>query len=192
MIDSMQIAEIRPHLWRWTAPHPEWQPGADWEQEVGCVYYESSAATILIDPLIPPERTRFLDALDRDVERRGLPVSILLTCAWHTRSATELAGRYGAAAVRADDVAALPFELVEETMYWLPEVRALVPGDSLIGDGRGGIAVCPNTWLEGDTPERLREELRLLLDLPVELVLVSHGDPVLEGGGAALEAALRA
>ena len=187
----MEVARITPRLWRWTAQHPEWHHGADWAQEVGCVYYESSSATVLIDPLVPPERAPFLDALDRDVERHGLPVSILLTCAWHERSTTELTERYGADAVVPDDVVAIPFELVEETMYWLPADRALVPGDALIGDGRGGITVCPETWLEEGTPAQLRETLRPLLDLPVELVLASHGDAVLENGGAALEQALR-
>ena len=36
----------------------------------------------------------------------------------------------------------------------------------------------------------LRESLRPLLDLPVELVLVSHGEPVLENGREAIAAAL--
>ena len=75
----MKGSELAPGLWRWTAPHPNWREGADWEQEVGCVYYEAPDATVLIDPLVPPERERFFEALDRDVERRGLPVSILLT-----------------------------------------------------------------------------------------------------------------
>ena len=77
-------------------------------------------------------------------------------------------------------------------MYWLPDDRTLVTGDSLMGDGGGGITVCPDTWLEGDAPEVLRRELRSLLELPIERVLVSHGDPVLEDGRAALERALRA
>ena len=187
----MEVARITPRLWRWTAQHPQWHHGADWEPEVGCVYYESSSATVLIDPLIPSQRARFLDALDRDVERHGRPVSVLLTCAWHSRSAAELGERYGADGVVPDDVVAIPFELVEETMYWLPADRALVPGDALFGDGRGGITVCPETWLEEGTPAQLRKALRALLDLPVELVLVTHGAPVLEDGHAALEQALR-
>jgi glyoxylase-like metal-dependent hydrolase (beta-lactamase superfamily II) len=187
----MQVAELRRGLWRWTAPHPEWHEGADWEREVGCVYYESRDATVLIDPLIPPERAHFLDSLDRDVERHGRPVAILLTCAWHTRSSEELAERYGATDRVPEDVVAVPFELVEETMYWLPAEQALVPGDALMSDDRGRLAVCPDTWLEGDTPVRLRERLRDLLELPLELVLVSHGQPVLSEGRAALEAALR-
>jgi glyoxylase-like metal-dependent hydrolase (beta-lactamase superfamily II) len=180
-----------PGLWRWTAPHPDWKEGADWEREVGCVYYEAPDATVLIDPLVPPERERFFEALDRDVARRGLPVAILLTCAWHARSSDELDERYGA--VRRDaveNVVSLPFQIAEETMYWLPEHSALVTGDSLMGDGVGGITVCPDTWLEGEAPAVLRRELRSLLDLPVGRVLVSHGEPVLEDGRAALERAL--
>lgn len=189
----MNVLELAPGLWRWTAPHPDWKQGNDWEQEVGCVYYEAADATVLIDPLVPPERERFFEALDRDVERRGLPVTILLTCAWHGRSSDELADRYGVTTDRStDDVAALPFPVADETMYWLPDHQALVTGDSLMGDGHGGITVCPDTWLEGDTPEVLRRDLRSLLDLPVERVLVSHGDPALADGHAALERALRA
>ena len=189
----MRVTEVAPGLWRWTAPHPEWKEGDDWEQEVGCVYYEAATATVLIDPLVPAgtERDRFLEALDRDVERRGLPVAILLTCAWHARSADDLSERYGVGDRVVGGVEALPFELVEETMYWLPEHQTLVPGDSLMGAADGGVRICPDTWLEGETPARLRTELRRLLDLPVERILVSHGEPVLADGRAALERALR-
>jgi glyoxylase-like metal-dependent hydrolase (beta-lactamase superfamily II) len=185
------VTELAPGLWRWTAPHPNWKDGADWEQNVGCVYYEAADATVLIDPLVPEERERFLEALDRDVERRGLPVAILLTCAWHGRSAGELTERYGAARDGSvENVVAVPFPIAEETMYWLPDHGTLVTGDSLMGDGSGGITVCPDTWLEGDAPEVLRRELHTLLDLPVNRVLVSHGEPVLADGRAALERAL--
>jgi glyoxylase-like metal-dependent hydrolase (beta-lactamase superfamily II) len=189
----MSVIQVAPGLWRWTAPHPGWKEGADWEQEVGCVYYEAIGATVLIDPLVPPERERFFEALDRDVERRGLPVAILLTCAWHGRSSDELAERYGASRDgSSESIVALPFPIVEETMYWLPGHRTLVTGDSLMGDGGGGITVCPDTWLEGDAPQVLRRELRSLLELPLERVLVSHGDPVLGNGRAALDRALNA
>jgi hypothetical protein len=79
-------------------------------------------------------------------------------------------------------------------MLWLPGPRALVPGDRLLGDDRGGLRMCPSGWLRylqpGLTEDELREALRPLLDLPIELVLVSHGEPVLEDGGAAVERAL--
>jgi hypothetical protein len=80
-------------------------------------------------------------------------------------------------------------------MIWLPEPCALVPGDRILGDGRGGLRLCPESWLgylaSGITLDGLREALRPLLDLPIELVLVSHGAPVLADGRAALARALR-
>ena len=189
----MTTSELATGLWRWTALHPDWKQGYDWDEEVACVYYEAADATVLIDPLVPAERELFFEALDRDVARRGLLVEILLTVPWHERSAGELEERYGARRGGSPSgVVALPFPLVEETMFWLPDHSALVTGDSLMGDGRGGITVCPDTWLEGDTPALLRGELRSLLDLPIELVLLSHGEPVLADGHAALEQALRA
>ena len=80
----MRVREVATGLWWWTALHPAWTPadgGPDgWEQEVGCVYYEAPGAVVLIDPLVPMEdRDRFYRALDRDVERAGLPVRVLVT-----------------------------------------------------------------------------------------------------------------
>ena len=73
---------------------------------------------------------------------------------------------------------------------WLPGPRALIPGDRLLGDDDGGVRMCPPGWLRylnpGLTYEGLREALRPLLDLPVEMVLVSHGEPVLRDGRAAI------
>ena len=185
----MTVTEIATGLWRWTAPHPEWKEGEGWEQEVGCVYYEAAGATVLIDPLVPPERERFFEALDRDVERHGKPVTILLTCTWHERSAAELAERYGAGETPPAGVEPFVVAAVEETLWWLPEHAALVVGDVLLG-APDGIRVCPDSWLEGQAPASIRDALRPLLDLPVERVLVSHGEPLLADGRAALERAL--
>jgi len=186
----MTVTELAPGLWRWTAPHPDWKEGEGWEQEVGCVYYEAAAATVLIDPLVPPERERFFEALDRDVERRGLPLTIVLTCTWHERSAAELAERYGADDTSPAGVEPFVVPAIEETLWWLPEHSALVVGDVLLG-APDGVRVCPDSWLEGQaSPASIRAALRPLLDLPVERILVSHGEPVLERGREALERAL--
>lgn len=212
----MDVRELAPGLWRWTALHPDWEadaePGspADWPQEVGCVYVETAGSVILIDPLVPGEpeaRETFLAHLDADVERNGKPVSILLTVSWHDRSAGELAGRYGAEVWASEQkgvvtssfepgdvlpggVIGIDARLAQETIYWLPEQRALVPGDAILGDGNGGLRVSPGSWLQHTTPAELKLALAGLLDLPVELVLVPHGEPVLEDGLAALAAAL--
>jgi glyoxylase-like metal-dependent hydrolase (beta-lactamase superfamily II) len=216
----MVVRELAPGLWRWTALHPDWTPeeaedGDGWEQEVGCVYLETPAHVLLIDPLIPGEpesRATFLHNLDDDVKRKSKPVSILLTIFWHERSSAELARRYGASiwaragAVERIDapvsnqfvpgdvlpggVIGIDGQRAFETIYWLPEQRALVPGDSLLGDHDGGIRIPPETWLRDTTPRDFKRSLRGLLDLPVEMVLLSHGEPVLANGRAALERAL--
>ena len=188
----MTVAELGAGLWRWTAPHPDWTPAEEWEQDVGSVLYEAPGATVLIDPLVPPEREGFFAALDRDVERRGLPVTILLTCAWHARSTQELTERYGAAPEIPNGVEAFPLPELDETIWWLPEHGALVAGDVLLGTTEG-VRVCPDSWLtDRSSPAEIRAALRPLLDRPVERILVSHGEPALENGRAVLEAALRA
>ena len=83
-----------------------------------------------------------------------------------------------------------------EVLYWLPDHRAVVVGDVLLGAGAKPDAtterlrLCPERWLGTATHEDLRVALRPLLEMPVESVLVSHGEPVLTGGGSALAAVL--
>ncbi len=201
-----ELVQIRPRLWRWTTPHPEWRPGArsespnDWPCEVGSVLFEAIDATVLIDPLVPDEGgDALLRRLDRTVGDRGLPVSILTTIRFHRRSREMLADRYGASTSRARErlpagVESLPIRGAGETMFWLAEHRALVPGDRIMGAEAGGLRTCPGSWLgylpSGLSVAQLRHRLRPLLELPIEAVLVSHGDPVLRSGHAALARAL--
>jgi glyoxylase-like metal-dependent hydrolase (beta-lactamase superfamily II) len=199
---EMDVTRVGKGLWRWTAPHPEWKEGDDWDRDVGCVYWESEGTIVLVDPLVPleeAERDRFLAALDRDVERVGSPVAVLLTCSWHSRSVDELAERYDARVHLAfgrdslpDGVTAVEAPTAEEVLYWLEGARAIVPGDVLIGTAEG-LSLCPESWLEGrgGLPE-LVCDLAPLLDLPAERVLTSHGPPVVADGRAALERALAA
>jgi glyoxylase-like metal-dependent hydrolase (beta-lactamase superfamily II) len=208
----MDVLEIAPSLWRWTAWHTEWK------EDVGCVFLESRDAVVLIDPLVPPESTdQFWRSLDRDVERAGMQVHVLVTIFWHARSAGEVVRRYGGrlwAPSRArtaierrtqavtdvfrpgdplpGGVAALATARSTEVVYWLPEHKALVPGDVILGAEDGGLRMCPESWLPqslGHT--ELRRSLQPLLELPVERVVVSHGEPVLSGGRDALAQALR-
>ena len=74
-----------------------------------------------------------------------------------------------------------------EVVYWLPEQGALAVGDVLLGSP---LRVCPERWLGKQTHDDLRASLRPVLELPVERVLVSHGEPVLRDGHAALAAVL--
>jgi hypothetical protein len=199
----------------WT---PE-QGGPDgWEPDVGCVYCEADGAVLLVDPLVPAdegERERFWTALERDLERAGVEPDILLTCSWHARSSAEVLARCGGRLwVPADGVNELPdglqatepfrpgerlpgravaidATLDREVLFWLPSHSAVVAGDTLLSDGAGGVRLCPDSWLGGSDPVTVRVELwQRLRELPVERVLVSHGEPVLENGTAALERAL--
>jgi hypothetical protein len=192
--------EIAPGLRRWTAWHDEW------EDEVGSLALESGEGLILIDPLQPPSE------LSR-------PDDVLLTVFWHGRSTAELqpAHVWAPGSVRAlknrgievtdafkagdelpGGIAAVQTARRNEVVYWLPEQRAVAVGDVLLGAGAkprptdDQLRLCPERWLGQATHDDLRASLQPLLDLPVERVLVSHGAPVLEGGGDALARVLTA
>ena len=212
----MRVQELRPGLWRWTGLHPDWTPDEGgpngWEQEVGCVYYEADDAVVLVDPLVPPEdEERFWAALDRDVGRAGRRVHVLLTVFWHGRSSQAIADRYGAQIWAHEKALQVERREVEptrtfafgeplpggvepqdavrfdEAILWIPEHGALVFGDVVLGSP---LRLCPESWLGESTHEDLKQALGPLLDLPVELVLPSHGEPVLENAHAALAAIL--
>jgi hypothetical protein len=192
----MELREVARGLWRWTAPHPEWEPRqeeddpADWAQEVGCVAYATEGSLALIDPLVTDGDYEALDQLAEGKRE----VAVLTTIRWHGRSGPELAKRYSASAAAPAGVEPVELAGAAETMYWIPEHGVLVPGDRLIGDRPPGLRMCPSSWLrylDGFTQDDLRRELRArLLDLPIEMVLVSHGEPVPRDGRAAVERAL--
>jgi glyoxylase-like metal-dependent hydrolase (beta-lactamase superfamily II) len=199
----MDVQELRSGLWRWSAAHPEWDHAESWGPEVGSVYAEVPDGVVLVDPLVPTdEEERFWTALDRDVERLGRPVYVLLTVHWHERSVEAVLDRYKATLWRPEEKVELPAGIEpivvegadwKEAMFFLEPYRALVVGDLLIGAG-GGIEL-PVKWFpvaEQDWARTgLKEELKgRLLPLDVELVLVSHGDPVLADGHTALGQAL--
>jgi len=108
----MDVRELAPGLWRWTAPHPAWKPENDkpggWGRMVASISYEpgndvrraSDASLVLIDPLAPPDGSADADLfwrhLDEDVERVGLPVAVLIANEFHGRSAQAVYDRYHA------------------------------------------------------------------------------------------------
>jgi hypothetical protein len=141
---------------------------------------------------------------------------VLVTVYWHGRTTEQIETRHVWASTRSaqplrnrgiavTDVFRASDELpggirafqtarAAEVLYWLPEQRALVVGDVLLGAGAKPrptdepLRLCPQRWLGKQTHDDLRESLRPVLELPVERVLVSHGKPVLAGGTAALAA----
>jgi glyoxylase-like metal-dependent hydrolase (beta-lactamase superfamily II) len=211
----MPLEEIRPGLSRWTALHPDWTPEEGgpngWDPEVASYLYESADGAVLFDPLVDADDV--WRALDERVDG-AQPPHVLLTLFWHVRSTPAVAARYPGTRVWVHDRApwidetrkrvavtdaftlddSLPAGIQarepREVVYWIPEHRALVAGDVLLPDRRGGIRLCP--WLgERMTAEQLRQNVRALLDLPIELVLLTHGEAITNGGDA-LERALHA
>jgi len=208
---AMEVNRIAPGLWRWTGYHEEWK------EDVGSVYCETEDGIVLVDPLVPPEDAdRFWEALDRDLARHGGPVHVLVTVFWHTRSTAAVVQRHAArvwapargkqAIARRAGVVTDPFGpddplpggieafrtgRAAEVVYWIPAHGALVVGDALLGDGKGGARLCPESWLpQGTTHATLAATLLPVLELPIERLLVSHGEPVLERGRHAIAAAL--
>ena len=185
-------------LRRWTAPH------ADWGEHVGCVAVDTDDGLVFIDPLEPPPGL-------------GRPDHVLITVFWHGRGTRELGAAHVWSSGRAarplanrgievtdrlagaplpGGIVALPPARAGEVVYWLPDHRAVVVGDVLLGAGAKPhpttepLRLCPEHWLGAKSHDELRESLRPLLALPVEQVLVSHGQPVESGGGEALAALL--
>ena len=195
--------ELRPGLWRWTGRYD------DWKGEVALVGLDSTDELVLIDLLLADEQW---DELERDLGDRRL--SVLLTIHWHARSAADVAARFPGTRVwahsrnraavarrvpvtdvfRAGDdlpggLVALEARPRSEVLLWEPRTQALIVGDALLGDGEKGTGLhaCPASWLpESTSLNDLRASLRPALDLPVELILTSHGAPVLTDAAAQL------
>jgi len=77
-----------------------------------------------------------------------------------------------------------------ETPLYFPRLRTLAFGDAVVGVG-GGLRVWQwQATKPGWYEQRFLPTLRPLLDLDAERVLVTHGEPVVRDGRAALAAAL--
>jgi glyoxylase-like metal-dependent hydrolase (beta-lactamase superfamily II) len=194
------VRELQAGVWHWEAPHPDWKPGEDWGELVSSYAIDDGERLLLFDPLAPPSEIHEL-AAKRET-------AIVLTCPWHARDAESLKGRLGAAlyvpppdegdpnplegqVFRAGDrlpvgVEAFPGFEPNDLVLWVESRKALVAGDTLVDRGNG--LEFPVEWAsEGVAPEQILERLHPLLELPVELVLATHGGPT---DRAALESAL--
>jgi hypothetical protein len=200
----VNLTELAPGFTYWMAPHPEWEPGENWPEDVLCVYFEASDGTVLIDPLVPRGREdEFWRFLDGAVERRGRPVRVLLTAPWHARDAAVVAARYDAsiwappaarwkgpaltttAELPAGVEALLPEGDENQALFFIPAAGSLVTGDVFSGTG-GRFHV----FLDDETRESFLAWLPRLAELPVASVLIAHGDPVLAEGAARIREAV--
>jgi len=139
---------------------------------------ETAEHVCLVDPLVPHgEEERFFEALDRDVERLGLPVAVVLTNPWHRRSSAELAARYDATIHVAGEALPPGFDAnpggmqPEDFVIHSRAHRALFTGDTLV-DG----ALCPEDWL-AEGREHHVTCLRRVVELDADLVVPAHGEP---------------
>jgi hypothetical protein len=189
------VQELRPGLWTWTATHPDWSENdggpEGWGPEVRSYADDSGGCLVLFDPIAPPTLVEGL------IEAQE--IAVLLTCKWHRRNTDECVERFGAHVYLGPESERLPGGVEkrpggypDEVLFWVPARSALVAGDVLLGADHG-VRVQPDAWLfEGWTREQLRDSLRPLLELPIEMILLTHGDPVLEDGREALRAAIDA
>jgi len=188
------VREVRTGVWYWEARHPEWNERQWWGPMVSSYAIDDGTRLVLFDPLAPPA------AIDKLAWERE--TAIVLTCPWHRRDAHALADRYGAplyvpppdegdpspvdgTVFRAGDrlpvgVEAHPGMEPNDLVLWVESHGALVAGDTLQdrGDGMQFVGDLMNNVPEGGpSVEEIRDRLRALLALPVEIVLLTHGAP---------------
>lgn len=221
----MQVDRIAEGLWRWTAPHPDWHDDPDspyggWARDVACVYHEAADGIVLIDPLVPDgdEGERFWRHLDQDVERVGLPPTVVISVAWHGRSADAVRARYpGTRVVGVSHDASCRLDaLLEDGEVLSGGCRVTVTdasddgrmaiiqcschgllwlGDLVIADGQGGLRRPPAAWFD-EPGDRFWLEHGLpllmphLLELPIEHLVSAHGPVISTDARAALQQAL--
>jgi glyoxylase-like metal-dependent hydrolase (beta-lactamase superfamily II) len=193
--------EIASGLWHWSAPHMR--------IPIEVSSYYLSQPRVLIDPMIPPEGLRWFD-------EHGRPEHILLSNRHHDRQSWELREAFGCTIQCVsnglyelegrgpvhgfefgDDlpggVIALEVDAIcpDETALYIPSHRALACADGVIRSRDSGRLAFVSDGLMDDpeqTKEKLRSAYRRLLDRDFELLLLAHGEPVLEGGKGKLEA----
>jgi hypothetical protein len=209
------MQELRPGVWHWQSPHPDWSEEEWWPELVSSYAIEVGDEFLLFDPLAVPGELReratgvVLTAPyhERDARKLGLPVYTPPADTWE-----DWVEKFGVdpekvRGMESEDLAWLragdgaghfhgpgdwPFGMRayagredNDLIIWVQAVGALVCGDSLSDFGNG-----MDIHLGGRThvtKEQVADRLRSLLDLPVELVLPAHGEP---GGRELLERAL--
>jgi glyoxylase-like metal-dependent hydrolase (beta-lactamase superfamily II) len=81
------VRELRPGLWHWQAPHPDWRPTEPWDQNVSSYAIDDGERLLLFDPIDPPSELE-----QRAAERE---TAVVLTAPWHERDAEGLVERLG-------------------------------------------------------------------------------------------------
>jgi hypothetical protein len=218
---SPEPTQLADGLWRWTARHPEWHPEGFGSEVASFALRLSGDETLLIDPLLPPAPERVIDLVEAQLaDRLSILITIPyhvrsselirdrfgaetdVTIWGHPACAKRLrrqAGFHGFAPGDALPGGAQAFRIGKprrfETPLLLPSHRALAFGDAVVELG-GGLRVWSAERVDAKVAafyrERFNPTLEPLLELDFDRVLVTHGEPLLEGGRAEFRAALRA
>jgi hypothetical protein len=194
------MRELSPGLWHWTAEHPHIHAKVS--------SYYLADPRVLIDPLIPPDGLEWFEA-------RGTPAHVLMTNRHHDRDAWRLREAFGCTIhcirnglhevegrgpVEPFDFGdVLPGEITvyevdsicpDETALHIPSHRALACADGVVRmSAEGGLGFVPDFLMDepDQTKKGLRVAYRRLLELDFDVLLLAHGQPVAQGGKAALE-----
>ena len=190
---SIEVRDVAPGLWIWRRDHPDWSPESSWKPPVTSACVESRGEILVLDALAPPEDAR--EAWGR-LDAKPPTVAVVLKPD-HVRDVDLFVRRYRCRAFGPwlffrGDAPDTELEYLEpgvelpggllalydgryrmETPLWLPDQRALVFADALT-ERDGQLLV----WGSRAHEERVLPELRKLLELPFEHVIVSHGEPL--------------
>jgi glyoxylase-like metal-dependent hydrolase (beta-lactamase superfamily II) len=79
------MGDLRPGVWHWEAPHPEWRPSEPWGPEVSSYAIDDGERLLLFDPLALPRTLEELAA--------GRETAVVLTSPWHERDSRGLVER---------------------------------------------------------------------------------------------------
>jgi glyoxylase-like metal-dependent hydrolase (beta-lactamase superfamily II) len=193
--DSLSGESPSGNLTWWFSPHPAWEPGEDWPAEVPVVRFETDDEVVVIDPFLPP---------DDSFDPQGKPVHVLLTQPSHYRGTADFVERYRASVwvppqaewrrrpnpattdVLPDGVTALGLDgEPHQVVFYIPEHATLVTGDVLSGTG-GTLHV----FVDEADAELLLPALDAVADLPIERVIIPHGDLIPGNGSARIREAV--
>ena len=214
------VTQVAPGLWRWAARHPEWHPGAFGREVASFALLVRGGEILLVDPLLVGESdgvTALLDDLAAGSERLHvyitIPYHVRSTREIVLRYGADRVQVWGERRVArrlAPDIRVtapepgleLPFggrcfaigrPRRAELPLWIEDHAALAFGDALVTTA-GELRIWSSDRLDDRRlafyRERFAPTLAPLLGLPVQRILVTHGEPVLQHAPAALRGAL--
>ncbi len=204
---NVRVVDLAPGLWIWRLEHPHWSDGHDWPEVVTSVCVDAGDERWVLDPLLPPEdATQVWDRFaDRAPTAVAILIGDHLRETWSDQTAwsvdalvdrfgcrtfgpnsfdQEMIEKWGKPKIEGQRIepgrelpgGLMPFRDVRgwaETPLYLPEHKTLVFGDGMT-ERAGSLRV----WMSPTHEERALPDLRAMLDLPFERVIISHGEPV--------------